>query len=158
MLTDRGYVSPGRPEDIVGMGERLRVADKRELYALGEEDLQAALDRSWEFSSHRWTIFVDDVPAGFFGVAPTSAVRFCGVVWLVGTPRLKYVAGPFARLSRAYIDAMLHFYPKIENYVHAENVLSLRWVRWCGFDVAEPAPHGPFGKPFCLIVKTREVR
>jgi hypothetical protein len=39
----------------------------------------------------------------------------------------------FIRQCPAYVDRMQARFPRLENFVHAENRLSIRWLKWCGF-------------------------
>jgi RimJ/RimL family protein N-acetyltransferase len=31
-------------------------------------------------------------------------------------------------------------FPRLENYVHAKNKLSIRWLKWCGFTLDMEVP------------------
>ena len=41
--------------------------------------------------------------------------------------------GFIGKKSRCFIDLMHYLFPLLINYVHGENVLALRFLRWCGF-------------------------
>jgi hypothetical protein len=49
------------------------------------------------------------------------------------------VAREFIRQSRRYVALMQERFPRLENYVHAGNSLSLRWLKWCGFTIDKEA-------------------
>jgi hypothetical protein len=44
---------------------------------------------------------------------------------------------------------MLDLYPHLENYVDVRNELSIKWLRWLGFQFdPQPIPYGVWEMPF----------
>lgn len=64
------------------------------------------------------------------GVAPDT-----GVPWLLSTDDIYTVSREFLKQSRAYVERMQAHFLYLENRVHAENIFSMRWLKWCGFTV-----------------------
>lgn len=54
----------------------------------------------------------------------------------------------FAKHSRAYVEEMNRAYNYLENYVDVRNIVSIRWLKWCGFQMEEPEIHGVAQIPF----------
>ena len=81
------------------------------------------------------------VPAFMWGVSRTGSIlSTTATPWLLGTDAIRLVARDFLRHSRGYVYEMQRGFERLENYVHAENVLSRRWLIWCGFTIEMNAP------------------
>lgn len=122
----------------------MRPEDVREVWASHEHTPEEALDASFWRSTKAWTCLVRGSPAFMWGVAPReSLLGNVGCPWLLGTPAIKDVRRDFVRNCRKYVGMMQELYPRLENYVHAENKVSIRWLKWCGFELAEePEEYG----------------
>ena len=85
-----------------------------------------------------------------FGAVPASLLGGVGVPWMVGTTALNRMRGQKAllRASRATIAGLSARYDVLANMVDARNGAAIRWLRWLGFDVLPPIPHGPDRLPF----------
>ena len=126
------------------IARNMRSCDEREVWASHGYNPEEAMDASFWRSLKAWTCLVDGEPAFMWGVGPQESVM--GNVdcpWLLGTDAMKKVKLDFIKLSRRYVDDMQELYPRLENYVHAENKVSIRWLKWCGFELAEePEEYG----------------
>lgn len=76
-----------------------------------------------------------------------------GMPWALGTEEADMQISAYARHSRKFFEGVSHAFPVMENYALAENKKTLRWLRWMGFDMDEPAPYGCFGVPFVRFGK-----
>jgi hypothetical protein len=136
----------------------LRAQDLAELAAAGWADPHVALRQSVQRS--RWTrvALIDEVPAAVFGCGEFgSMLAPDGVPWLLGTEAVSRHGRVLQRYARAYIAAMLAEYPRLINAVHAENTVSLRWLRRLGFRVHAPVAVPPHGALFHTFEMTRDV-
>ena len=163
----RYRVVPACCEHIPALAARMRAADRREVMASHGLGPLEALRGSLERSTMAWTLLIDDVPAGMAGVCPAGETPgpagetpgltgetpgltgetpgpagetpgLTGRPWLLATPDMERVPAVFlARLSRLYAADMLRRFSRLENRVHAGNRLSIRWLRWCGFTIAD---------------------
>jgi hypothetical protein len=126
----------------------MRQADVDEVAASGKEPYLALAD-SLNSSIMAWTGLVDDEPVCVFGVAPLDILSGIGSPWLLGTGFLPRYAMTFLRMNKAYVQKMSELFPHLENYVDARNKLSIRWLKWLGFQFdAQPVPYGIWGTPF----------
>jgi hypothetical protein len=51
---------------------------------------------------------------------------------------------------------MQSLFPRLENHVHADNVLSVRWLQWCGFSI-DDTPEAYNGENFYLFWRNADV-
>jgi len=130
-------------------------ADAAEVWAIGHWTPLQALLRSISLSVRARTWFVDGEPVCIFGFATASLVGETANPWMLGTPALKAHTFAFLRNYRAQIDYMLAHYPVLETYVDARHTVCLRWLKWTGFTIYEPAPYGVDGLPFSKVAIVR---
>lgn len=127
----------------------LREADKQEVLASCGMDANAVLKLGVKCSELCWIALVDDEPTVCFGARRVSALSDKGVPWLLATEGVYRVTKTFVKCSRGYVDLMASAMPVLENWIDARNTLSIRWLKWCGFTMAEkPEPFGYQKLPF----------
>ncbi len=137
-------------EHAAYVAANIREADAKELSYLAYNNAQLAIVRSMQYSDKCYTVLVDDTPCFLFGVCRPSLLSNCGLVWMLSTPDIYKI--DFRRheldLMRDYVLDLLDGYDAIENYVHVANQVSIRWLRFLGFNLDAPAEYGPYGKLF----------
>lgn len=137
------------PERLAYLAEHLRAQDLAELNAAGWTDPRRALTESVRISRWSGVAVVEGAPAAVFGCAEHgSMLAPDGVPWLLGTEVVARHSRVLQRYARAYIAAMLAEYPRLINTVHADNTVSLRWLRRLGFRVHAPVAVPPRGAMF----------
>jgi hypothetical protein len=137
------------PADVAAVAARMRLADTLECAATGRYDLRGVLATGIARSVACWTAEVDGEPALIAGVAPLDTLLGgIGVPWMLGTELVTQHQRAFMRLSPEYIARMLGAFSHLLNFVHAENVAAVRWLRHMGFRLDEAAPYGPHREPF----------
>lgn len=130
----RWRITPAQSGHIAHVAARMREADRREVWASSRHTPEEALRASLALSPLAWACLVDGEPAFLWGVtARGGLLSGVGVPWLLGTEAVRVVSMEFARQSRAYVARMQDVFPRLENFVHADNALSRRWLAWCGF-------------------------
>lgn len=147
------------PGDAQHLAEHMRAADRLELAAINREPL-AALRDAVRNSTLCWTVLAGDDLLCMFGVAPVRPwllLEDSGSPWFLGTEGVFAHRRPFISEPAAYIRRMLDAYPRLVNFVHAENQHSVRWLRRLGFTVEPAQPWGPNGAPFHRFEMTRRV-
>lgn len=142
-----------KPAHAAPLVAGLREIDRRELYYLTRLGPAAGLDFSTEGAVACWTALDDGAVVCTFGINRRSALSEVGVPWLVGTSLVDKHWRKFGRLSRDYFDRMALAFPQMENFCLAENVTTIRWLKWLGFDMDEPAPMGFSRAPFVRFSK-----
>lgn len=145
-------IVPAAPEHIPAIAADMREADRREVRASHRHTPAEALERSLERSELAWTGLIEGVPSVMWGVGRAgSMMTLSGVPWMLGTDAIHSVSRDFLRQSRVYVEIMQERFPRLENYVHAKNRLSIRWLKWCGFTVEADVPEVINGEDFYLF-------
>lgn len=128
------------PGHIPHIAANMRQADQKEVMASHGHSPELALQSSLNHSVLAWTCLVRNKPAFMWGVCPLRAVLGLeGSPWLLGTDDVLEVRRDFLKFSPRYISKMQSVFPKLWNYVHADNKISQRWLKWCGFKMANAA-------------------
>jgi hypothetical protein len=140
---------PPTAADIHWVADHLRDADRAECAAVGITDGHHAVGSSVACSALSWCAAVDGEPAFIAGAAPLgSMLSGVGAPWLLGTPLAPQHARALMRRYSHYIGQMLNAFPHLLNFVHAENHLSIGWLKRMGFTVHPAVPFGPRGALF----------
>lgn len=146
--TVHSRIIPAERIHIPAIVARVRQADIDELWASSFSTVAEVLERGLVYSTAAWTVLYDDDPVAMAGVAPRSILGSVGIPWLVATDAVEQAPVPFLRASRGYVPRMLGLYHHLVNYVDNRNATAIRYLRWLGFEFAEPAPHGVLCLPF----------
>jgi hypothetical protein len=147
-------VTPGaalvapEPWHAAHIAEHARQADIDELWAASHSTPLQVLEFGMAYGSPVVTGLWDGVPVCMFGVMPLSVLGAIGAPWMVGTSDIDRLQVPFLRRSRPYLAAMRERYDVLVNNVDDRNEAAKRWLRWIGFTLGDPVPHGPDGVPF----------
>jgi hypothetical protein len=134
--------------DLLLIAANMRAADRDEVWASSHVEPEQALRRSLTHSTHAWVGRVDDEPVIMFGVGMVSLLGGIGAPWLLGTDGVQRYSRTFLRLSRGWLTEMRAAYPVLVNYVDARNALSIRWLRWLGFQIGPAVAWGADHLPF----------
>lgn len=127
-----------RPEDCVELAGRLRLQDQAELTASGHTDFVRVLRYSVSSSSLCAAAEVDGRVHALFGASPLSLIGGIGAPWFLGSDAVLTHRRVLQRLAPGYISEMLQAFPHLINRVHADNTVSVRWLRRLGFTVHPP--------------------
>lgn len=150
-------IVPALLSHIQPIAAAMREADQREVWASHRHTPEEALAFSLERSDLAWTGIIDGQPAVMWGAARIgSLITQKGAPWLLATGALETARRVFLRHCRGHVAQMQARFARLENYVHAENRASLRWLRWCGFSI-ESKPVLFNGEPFFLFWREAHV-
>lgn len=141
-------VVPAKPQHIATIARRIRAIDKLECETFGHSP-KSALRMGLMGSTIAWTVMIDGRPEAMMGAAPVSMVGSMGRPWLLMTDVAGRQAVTLVRLGRIYTAAMHRHYATLENWVHADNVKTIRWLSRLGYavgpvDVIRGQPMRPF--------------
>jgi len=125
----------------------LRLEDEQECLAASNQHASFAMQAGFNNSTLCWVGLIGGKPFNCFGVAP-SGIEGLGVPWMLGTNDIKNAARGIAKNSEIYIGKMLDAYPKLLNWVDARNLISIYWLKRCGFNIEPPTHYGHQNKLF----------
>jgi len=135
--------------DALALASDLRAADRQEIRAASGLTPEAALRRSWAFSTHVWAARDGEGrPIALWGVGPLSLVGGRGCPWLLASDAFEQFGREIGRQSRKRLADIRRLYPELENRVDARHMKAIRWLAWLGFTIDPPAPWGIEGRPF----------
>ncbi len=136
-----------RYEDVLYVGERLRMADRREIEAFGISSSSGAIQQWVERSVWALSLKQRDEASAIFGLGRSAegqrlgcpwATDIIGLPWMVGTPAIDTFGVGFIRACRPVVARMLDDRRVLVNFVHAEHVKAQRWIGWLGFQFESP--------------------
>ncbi|MDR1378537.1 MAG: hypothetical protein LBJ36_05745 [Synergistaceae bacterium] len=132
----------------------LRSADTQEIVEGSGISPSLAVAFSIAHSSPGYAALLDGELVVVFGASPAGAPGV-GVVWLLATQEIERHPVRFYRESKRMFGNVAEKYETLINWVDQRNTLSLRWLKWLGFEIGEPEPWGVMGLPFCRVRKMR---
>ena len=137
--------------DVDGMQDNLRKIDKLEVTSIGgtpREALLEAFDGGMTFTAKDKQ---DNVVCMFGSV--DSQVKDTGVIWMLGTPLVDKYKKDVMKLTHKFVKKVCEPYRHVYNYIHKDNKKSMRWLKWCGFNVDKSRTYQFGGEPFYFISK-----
>ena len=139
---------PARTAHVNTIAQRLREIDVLECAAMGHTP-KGALRTGLLGSTIAWTALIDGKPEAMFGATPLNFIEGKGRPWLLMTDEAGKQHRALFRLGQIYTEAIHRQYPVLENWVHAENARTIRWLARLGYsiggvDVIRSTPMRPF--------------
>ena len=137
------------PEHVSFIAEFMRPADVAEVMASHGVTPMQALTEGVKVSTWVSTVIADGVPVAIVGLVKGSTViSGVGRPWMLGTTDLFRIGKSLTKYSKLGLADMLEKCSLLENYVHADNKVSIRWLKVLGFKFDEPTPCGLNGEYF----------
>ena len=99
----------------------------------GGRDPVTALRLSLAGSVMAWTALVNRGPVAMWGVAPLSEIDGLGSPWMLGTDEARRHPRALVVLGGRYSDEMQRRFRRLENRVHANNEVAIRWLSRLGY-------------------------
>lgn len=147
-MAAKAEIVPATLAHAEAMAPHLRQADRDEIWAASMSLPADSLRNGVMASRDAWAGLIDGEVACLFGVAPQSLMTGSGYAWMLATPLIERHQLLFLRRCRPMVAEMLCGFNYLHNYVDARNAKAIRWLRWLGFTIHDPAPHGVLGLPF----------
>jgi hypothetical protein len=156
MPTSAVEVVPATLEHVAEMAPRMRDADRAEVWASCGMTPEQALEVSMATSGEVWAALQDGRVVCIWGVGDAEGYPGVGVPWLLGTDAVREIRRTFLRECRRYVAGWMSRYEVLVNFTDDRNTLSHQWLRWLGFTIMEPEPHGVAGLPFRKFYMVRD--
>jgi hypothetical protein len=135
------------------VAERMRAADRDEVWALHRHTPREAIELSMEKSRECWCARIDGVPMAVFGCVPYQLMPETGSPWLLAAEGIERHPGALVKMGRAYVAQWLQHYERLANVVDVRNTTSIRWLKRLGFTIGEEPirvwPGDGLGLTFC---------
>lgn len=150
-------IVPATYEHAIQLAPFMRDEDSQEVMASGGFTPLEALTISVYVSDvdMKWTALEDGEPIVMWGCAGDSSMDV-GVVWLLGSDRIKKIKKRFWQESEAYVEIMQERYSLLYNFVDERNKTSMAWLTKLGFHGAKRvAEYGHHHIPFILFMRRR---
>ena len=151
-------VVPATKEHVLELAKFMSAEDVRECYALGFSPL-GALRASMRVSRDTRTFLVDGRVASMFGVGYQETTllgnKRPAMPWLLSTPLVREHAMHFLRGCKMHMDKLLVEHGHLLGHVDARHTVSIRWLKWLGFEVHEAKPYGLEGIDFHAFERVR---
>lgn len=144
---------PARAKHVNTIANRLREIDVLECAVMGHSP-KGALRTGLLGSTVAWTVLIDGHPEAMMGASPISITEGRGRPWLLMTDVAARQMVSLVRLGARYTYAMHQQYPLLENWIHADNTRSMRWLARLGYTIG--ATDVIRGQPMRRFVRARE--
>jgi hypothetical protein len=148
-------IKPATMADAIYIGEHLRAADVTELRACQPDEPSVAVVRSFVAADWCNVVTVDEVPAVIYGVTKTN-IEGVGSPWMLATDDIGKICARFLIGSKREVERMRESYDWLYNKVHCDNAVSIKWLRWLGFEIY-PDPCGADGKFLEFLMRPKDV-
>ena len=123
-------------DHVVPLAASMRDADRLEVGAFGRSP-DDALRNSLASSLWALTAMVDDKPEAMIGVSPANMIEGLGVPWMLGSEMIYDHARDLVQYGPGIIAEMEKTFPRLENFVSADNERSIRFLRHWNWEVSE---------------------
>lgn len=141
------FVKPTH-ELIEEIAVNMRQADVDEVWVSNHfTPIEALLD-GFEESDFCVVVTINNSPCVILGLVIRDVLSGSGTPWLLGTDYALKHKREFIKLVPDVISDMLNVCPYLVNHVHAENRVSIRWLKRIGFTIEQPLPYGVDGELF----------
>lgn len=107
----------------------MRRADQLEVACLGHTPQSALLEGLKSDDVTLTALDPDGVPMAMFGVGQFGGQAY---IWCLGTESINDNAYDFIRASRKWTQILTKPYGATFNYVHKDNELAIKWLKFCG--------------------------
>jgi len=141
-------VVAARPQHVGTIARRLRAIDVEECEIAGHTP-KDALRIGLLGSTLAWTVKIDGRPEAMMGASPVNFLEGRGQAWLLMTDVAARHSVTLVRLGRIYTAALHRHFPILQNWIHADNDKTIRWLARLGYaigpvDVIRGVPMRPF--------------
>ena len=147
-MADKVEIREVEEGDVAVLVRNMREHDIQEVNAATHMGLRNAVQTSVIMSTYSKTGLVNDELVCMWGVCPISLLSGSGSPWMLGTNLITEKQRIFLRRSKPWLDDIRKDYRYLENFVDARNTMSIKWLKWLGFEMDEAEPYGIHGEPF----------
>lgn len=133
---------PAERSHIEPMAAGMREVDRQEIWLSDHKRPEEALARAFEYPGWTCTALANDRPAAMFGLSYSVVLSARACPWMLATNFMDRRPADLLRFGRSVVGEMRRGVKLLENWVWADNIKSIRWLKWLGFQVEEAKPWG----------------
>lgn len=149
------YYRDAALEDCAILAPKMRQQDAKEVWHSNGASPLEALVMSFKDCEENHTIIDDEGEViGMFGCGTVHNTRI-GVPWLLASDKLPKITKQFLPQSKEWIESLHDRHDMLFNYVHAENRISIRWLKWMGFKFLPKTLYGTNPDDFYPFIKIK---
>lgn len=130
------------------VADNMRQQDRDEILASHGYTPINALNEGVEASDFCTAVYINGELIAILGLVITSMITGHGVPWLLGTDGVVTHSREFLLNSKDVVNELKRKCPNMYNYVHDKNTVSIRWLKWLGFNLEPARPFGVAGEKF----------
>jgi len=127
-------IVPARFAHIEEIEPRMRDIDRLECRIMGHSPREA-LKLGIMSATVAWTALVDGRAEAMFGASTISLIDGSGRPWMLMTDEAVQHKKALLRFGRIYTEALHRHYAILQNWVHARNSTSIRWLARLGYGI-----------------------
>ena len=94
----------------------------------------------WEVSKNKTSVFVKGKLICLFGIVPPHNF------WLLFSDGITKLPLSFFKESRKVVKTLHQQYGFIDGYIYIKNEFALKWAKFIGWNIDDPAPQGKYNK------------
>lgn len=130
------------------LSHTMRAADVRECWAAYHFAPRDALKHSMYHTQTPRTGLYNNRVICIWGVGKVSYLSKEGIPWMLTSNLVNVHYREFLRAAPILLNDMKKEAVVLINMVDARNKISIKWLKWMGFEIHNPVPFGPDGMLF----------
>ena len=150
-MTVKYEVVPATREHAIELAKNMREADKREAWAIAHLSPEEATLCVVQESCNAQAGLANGEVVCLFGIEQDPENENIGVPWLLTSHSIEKYAWEFLHRSISWMKEAKQRYSILRNRVDTRNKVSIRWLRWLGFDIKDTKPFGVDRMPFHIF-------
>ena len=144
--------------DINHLADNMCAADTAEVWASHRHTPRQAIEAGVNSSDYMTAVRMDGVPIGIYGLGVRDILIGEGTLWMLTTDGMRKAWRDLVTVTPLVIEGMFSVCTRLSNHVHADNKMSIRWLRSLGFIIEPPEPIGVGGEMFHEFYMTKASR
>ena len=143
------FVRMAKPKDCLIIARAMRKCDVAEVMASAGLNPHDAVRSSFD-GSDTCAVFCTPkgIPFAMYGVGSQDIGDGTRALWMLATDQIDANQVAFLRLSKEIIGELVAKYGKMSNFVHAQNKVTQKWLKWLGARFEKPIEFGVSGEAF----------
>ena len=128
------YILFATKEHAQELTKGMREMDRLECFSVGA-DPSKAVESSMASSDVSFTVMTkDDEVMAIFGAGEGDEP----FIWMLGTNQVDRHAKAFLRHCKKWVQSFAVYYGSVSNWIHVDNLVCIKWLKWCGAEFSEP--------------------